>query len=264
MSKFVFITIKQVKKNIMYTQQISLSLKGQITSDYYGQLHHFLGTLRRSGQIISKVYPIIQRMDCFEVVVMTLELTSLEKQNDSIYSLKLRKSFGKALRIKLLGNNDLESNLCTCKMPDAYILQTHYLKIGSPVHCGDCFGEVPLYRLGKKEGYDAIIGWERNYIACDTLQMNCVVGETFGINQMSDLESELSQLGLKCCEEIERLTQKPSYYYLYNYRATSQEEDKNRTCPNCDESWFLKDRILDRFDFKCTTCHLLSNLSYQS
>lgn len=248
----------------MYIQQISLSLKGQNDSDYSDQLQHFLGTLRAGGQIISKVYPIIQKVEAFEAIVMTLEKDSLEKQNDSIYSLKLRESFGTALSIKLLGQNDLESNLCTCQSPTANVLYTTYVKIGSPLHCGDCFGEVPLYRLENTEGYDAIMSWESNYIACDTLQMNCAVGETFGVDQISNLDSELSQLGLKCCKEIERLTGKPSYYYLYNYKEISVEEDKKNVCPSCGEAWFLEEQILDHFDFKCSSCHLLSNLTYRS
>jgi predicted nucleic acid-binding Zn ribbon protein len=121
-----------------------------------------------------------------------------------------------------------------------------------------------LYRLGKKEGYSDIRSWEINYIACDTLQKNCAVGEAFGLDQISHLDSELNQLGLKCCKEIERLTEKPSYYYLYNYRAISVEEDQKRTCPSCGDAWFLEEKILDKFDFKCTNCQLLSNLTYQN
>lgn len=248
----------------MYIYEISLSFKEKKKSNYYDKLQHFLATLRGSGQIISHVYPIIQKLDSFEAIVMTLEEGALEEKYDSIYSQKLRSSLKENLNIKLLGNNNLESNSCTCKTPVFYILFTNYLKIGSPLHCGGCFGEVPLYCLGKEEGYSTLMGWESNYIACDTLQMNCAVGETFGLDQISNFDSELSQLGLKCCQEIERLTGIPTYYYLYNYRAISKEEDKKRTCPSCGETWFLEEQILDRFDFKCTNCRLISNLTYRS
>ena len=99
-------------------------LRQKDESDTYDQLQSFLGTLRQGGQILTKVYPILQKSDALEAIVMTLEKDALKEENDSIYTLKLRQSFGAALSIKLLEQNAFESNLCTCESPTAHVLYT--------------------------------------------------------------------------------------------------------------------------------------------
>ena len=104
-----------------------------------------------------------------------------------------------APQIELIGESPgiSEGTTCKCKS-SSYILYNHYLANGSPVRCGDCFKDVPLYYLPKPydgdEYYD-VLGWERDYRACDNLQMNCKTGERFGIRQMSVVDSGLAKEG---------------------------------------------------------------------
>ncbi len=63
-----------------------------------------------------------------------------------------------------------------------------------------------------------ILSWETNYISCDSLQMNCEVGERWALNQMQEITSQLSKQGLEICRKIEELTSIPTYYYLHNYK----------------------------------------------
>jgi predicted nucleic acid-binding Zn ribbon protein len=93
------------------------------------------------------------------------------------------------------------------------------LTIESPLRCGNCFGIVPLYKIPKTydddEYYD-IKCWEINYRARDSLQMNCRVGERFGMRQLSEYSSKLNKYGMDICKKIKKLTGKDVYYYLYN------------------------------------------------
>src|SRR5207237_2311956 len=121
---------------------------------------------------------------------------------------------------------------------------THYVTIESPLACGSCFRSVPLYRLPKYDDHDymQILSWETNYISCDSLQMNCEVGERWALNQMQEVKSQLSRQGLKICQRIEELTDVPTYYYLHNYRK-EKSNPLSRPCPVCGDKWNLKEPL---------------------
>ena len=134
----------------------------------------------------------------------------------------------------------------------------------SPLKCADCFGIEPLYKIPKTadEEYHNIISWQSNYQSCDSLQMNCTVGEKFGTSQLSKYNSQLTQQGLKVCQSIEKVTGKKVYYYLYKYTAKSHKTELARKCPNCKGDWHLPEPLHNKFDFKCDKCNLLSNIAW--
>ena len=164
------------------------------------------------------------------------------------------------MQFKTVGKSyDNPSTPCKCKKSAFYILITNYLTIESRLKCGSCNNSVPLYRLPIYEdhGYLPILSWETNYIACDSLQMNCEVGERWAINQMQDIESQLSKQGLRICQKIEELTNIPTYYFLYNYRKV-KNNDPLMPCPKCKSKWDVKNRIHGFYDFKYDNCRIIS------
>ena len=68
--------------------------------------------------------------------------------------------------------------------------------------------------------------------------------------------------GRYLAQEIEKETGIPTYYYLYRVGGQSLESEKSRCCPSCGANWMLKDPIFDTLHFKCDTCRLVSNLSW--
>ncbi|MCP4440279.1 MAG: hypothetical protein GY810_15145 [Aureispira sp.] len=249
----------------MFTQIVSLQYTPDQEEEAYDNLNLLIGLLRRNGQIIGKEYPIFKENAKLYTVVMTPENESLKDLYANKYVLAKKEVLGNSLTIQHLGHEvELENSNCSCSTPSYYILHTNYLKLGSPLHCGDCFGEVPLYRLGNTEDYSSLLSWESNYVACDTLQMNCTVGERFGLGQMSKVDSALSISGRAEARLLTQLIQKPVYYYLYNYRKISEKQDKARKCPSCHKDWYLDKQLHHLFDFKCDDCNLLSNLSTRS
>jgi predicted nucleic acid-binding Zn ribbon protein len=167
-------------------------------------------------------------------------------------------------RIRFLGIIPETAPACGCIKPGGLFLFTTFLHIEPPVRCIQCNGIVPLYRLprsttGEQSG---LLAWKFNYQACDTLQMNCTVGERFGERQMSDPASDLSRLGQAVCKEIQRLTGRPAYYYLYQANARSHSAEVRRKCPSCQGSWLLKKPLHGKFDFRCDKCRLLSNIAW--
>jgi predicted nucleic acid-binding Zn ribbon protein len=156
---------------------------------------------------------------------------------------------------------------CECAKPEALFLFATFLHVEPPVWCMDCNRVVPLYRLprsksSKAEEYSALLAWQSNYQACDSLQINCTVGERFGERQMSDLTSSLTVSGLNICKELERQTGLHVYYYLFRSNSRSRRAEAARRCPNCGGEWRLNAPLHGKFDFKCDRCHLLSNVAW--
>lgn len=108
-----------------------------------------------------------------------------------------------------------------------------------------------------------ILGWETNYISCDSLQMNCEIGERWALNQMQNIKSTLSKQGLKICQTLESVTNVPTFYYLHNYNKFESETLMD-ACPSCNNDWGLKARLHNLYDFKCDVCGLVSTSSMNS
>jgi predicted nucleic acid-binding Zn ribbon protein len=153
---------------------------------------------------------------------------------------------------------------CRCATPRRFLLFTTFLHTEPALRCLRCNGTVPLYRLPRSASgeHSDLLSWESNYKACDTLQMNCKVGERFGERQLSDLDSSLTQSGLAVCREIERLTGRPAYYYLYRGDTRRPSVEPSRNCPGCNCAWRLKRPLHGKFDFKCDRCRLVSNIAW--
>jgi predicted nucleic acid-binding Zn ribbon protein len=231
--------------------------------------YSLLAVLRKNGQIINWDWPIAIVGETLRTFVTILEPDALELKYANKY---VRKEIAAALelgfsspQIEIIGKSPgiSEGTTCNCES-SSYILSTHYLEIGSPVKCGDCFAHIPLYHLPKTydgEEYYDILTWERDYQACDILQMHCTTGERFGIRQMSDFNSSLAQQGKKIGDRLTELTGKPTYYQLWRYKLrTTITKERQRRCPSCHGNWLLA-RQWHRFDFKCDLCRLVSEIS---
>lgn len=233
-------------------------------------LSYMVSSLRQNGQSYGKTYPMAVSKSKISIRMLCPEKSSLDLKNANKYVKGHWEDLEKLIHNKLIINelgvelafiND--NSVCDCKKIPFQILYTNYLHIGSPIRCGKCFKHIPLYKIPptKDEDYNDIMSWESNYVACDTLQMNCEVGERFGLREMSNLNSHLSQQGIRICQKIEELTQRSTYYYLYNYRKIRDKGEENRACPSCGEEWKLKKTLHQIFDYQCKRCRLLSNIS---
>ncbi|MGX2967530.1 Zn-ribbon-containing protein [Ursidibacter sp. B-7004-1] len=157
---------------------------------------------------------------------------------------------------------DYNAEETSVNKPSFQILYTTHLDTCSPIYNGDDFCPVPLYQLGDTELSEKVIKWQEDWQACDQLQMNGSVLEKISLEQISSLESELSQQGRALCAELENYTQLPTYYYLYRL-GTDKELEHNRLCPSCQQSWKLAQPLHSIFHFKCDNCRLVSNLSWE-
>lgn len=255
----------------MYIQEISIQIsskvdKNELIDEFSLLLEFYRGNGQTQGRIESQ-YIDNNKMVCLP---FTLEKNSLDKKNNNFYvnrqTQKIEELCMSKFDIKTVGKTyDNYKTPCTCRKSDFYILITNYVTILSPLTCGNCNKTVPLYRLPiyYDFGYMPILSWETNYISCDSLQMNCEVGERWALNQMQKITSPLSKQGLKICRKIEDQTSIPTYYYLYNYKKYKGDQ-LSRTCPNCNSKWNLAERLHNLYDFKCDKCKIVSTISPNS
>lgn len=252
----------------MYTAQLKFS-KGKSSNNFelLETLNTLISAYRMNGQVLGREFPIAVEYSHYCVYLLIPEKDSLSSKFNNKYVNKnlveLEGNFV-CFEVTVLGIDPDSSTPCRCKSVSSYILYTTYASLESPLRCGDCFGEVPLYRIPKTiddEYYD-IIRWMSDYQSCDSLQMNCRVGERFATDQLSKLNSSLTKEGLSICESIRKLTGINTYYYLYKGTGVSYKSEIRRKCPFCKEEWHQKEPFHGIFDFRCDQCGLLSNIAF--
>jgi predicted nucleic acid-binding Zn ribbon protein len=251
----------------MHTIRVNFGATKKKKSEHISELvNYLLGAWRMNGQILGNQFLIAQTKTGLEVYVDAPDADSLSEEFNNKYVNKRLAGISEQdiiAKITVLGKEPESASLCECKQIKSYILFTTYISLESPLKCTDCFGIVPLYKIPKTadEEYHNIISWQSNYQSCDSLQINCEVGEKFGTNQLSKYDSQLTKQGLKVCQSIEKATGRKVYYYLYKYSAKSYKSELSRKCPSCKSDWHLKEPLHNIFDFKCEKCNLLSNIA---
>lgn len=255
----------------MYIQEISIDIRSKISKDelvdQFSTLMLFYYANGQTQEVGESQYIAENKIVCLP---FTLEKNSLGKKFNNFYvhrqTEKIEALCNSSLNIKTVGKSyDSYIAPCECKKSDYYILITNYATIQSPLTCGECNKPVPLYRLPiyYDYGYLPILNWKSNYVSCDRLQMNCEVGERWALNQMQEINSQLSKQGFEICKKIEELTSIPTYYFLYNYKKLKGDQ-LLRPCPSCKEKWDLKTPLHKEYEFKCDKCRIISTKSLNS
>jgi predicted nucleic acid-binding Zn ribbon protein len=252
----------------MYIQEISIGIKSKVNKDeLMDEFGLLMSYYRSSGQTQGRIESQYITGDKIVCLPYTLEKKSLDKKYNNFYVNRQSKKVEELCHSKLIYNTvgksyDSYKASCICRKPDFYILTTNYISIDSPLTCGTCNKSVPLYKLPiyHDYGYKPILSWETNYISCDSLQMNCEVGERWALNQMEEITSPLSRQGLEICKKIKELTSVPTYYYLHNY-SKFKGDNLSRPCPGCNKKWNLKKSLHNRYNFKCDRCKIVSEVS---
>ena len=250
----------------MYTAKLEYKFQ-KYSSSCGDELHSLLSVYYLNGQILDNRQLISYNENKVEVFVPLPERNSLSKNNSNIYVtryIKRIKNLGLlSSKIQIIGFDFESLQICKCKSRSAYILYTDRLTMESPLRCYDCFHPIPLYKINrsKDKDYSDILNWESNYKSCDSLQINCTVGERFGEKQLFNHNSSLSKQGREISFVLSKYLGKPVYYYLHKSKGFSSAKEKERVCPICNGKWKLNEPLHKIFDFECKLCKILSNIA---
>jgi predicted nucleic acid-binding Zn ribbon protein len=167
-------------------------------------------------------------------------------------------------RIELAGKMFDEKPCCTCRPKTDLVLTSNFLSITSPLKCTQCASYVPIYRFRSltEDNLQGIDSWQETYDRFDGLFIGSGVGEHFSYNQLSSINSPLTGDGLKLCRALEQQLKVHVYYDLNIHYGRSLKAEKKRRCPRCNSNWLLKNRWVERFDFRCNKCRLVSNIAW--
>ncbi|OOF45679.1 Zn-ribbon-containing protein [Rodentibacter trehalosifermentans] len=227
---------------------------------------------RYNGQIIGREIPLYlaeeNRQQGFAMRVICPEQDSLLPQynnqevNDALANAQKCGLIFEGFQI--IGD-DLNSDYTTKNThPEWQLLYTTHLQSCSPLHSGEDFSPIPLYKQLKTQPHlsQDVMKWQENWQACDQLQMNGAILEQHALNEIAHHQSTLTKHGRYLAKEIEKISQIPTYYYLYRVGGKSLEAEQQRRCPECGSNWALKTPLFEIFHFKCDQCRLISNISW--
>ena len=139
----------------------------------------------------------------------------------------------------------------------------------SPLVNGDSKERIPLYKIPHtyhdNACYNDIQFWNNNYNRIYGLWFNGAVGEQFARQQMQDPNSALSKQGRAVCQRIEEVTGMPTYYYLFNYRKRTRQQDLAWKCPLTGKDWLIEvDKRSHFMAFRCEESRLVSTFTRNS
>ncbi|NMC56703.1 MAG: DUF2310 family Zn-ribbon-containing protein [Eubacteriaceae bacterium] len=228
--------------------KLKIDFIDETISDKSEFLFEFFAILYKNGQI-HEDYNIVENAANYIAFVTTPESNSLDKQ----YNSKYLDDYSDKISItsEYIGNNLNTGEYCSCEQSSWYMLYTDYTKDESPLVCGDCGRQIPLYKvpyiMGTDEHFD-IVSLQKVYRSIDRAWMYCL-SDRFTKNQLSNPSSQLSKIAFKICNSLEDVLKKPVYYFLY------QPQKLPKQCPKCGQEWQDSKRK-ETVDFICHNCRI--------
>ncbi|OBT16860.1 hypothetical protein A9264_10210 [Vibrio sp. UCD-FRSSP16_10] len=232
-------------------------------------INGLMEALRFNGQVLGREFPLAMDEATFSLRCVCPEEDSLHPRNHSDFvrfSLaKLSEAGVLTPKIRILGQDLNSEQTSEESEPNWQILYTTYVHTCSPLRSGDTFMPIPLYRNPPTLNGDhkSIVKWQTEWQACDELQMagGCKA-EHASLRELTSIESDIYRRGWDLRGRLEYITKIPTYYYLYRVGGESLALEKQRKCPKCGGEWLLDEPLHDMFHFKCDSCRLLSNISW--
>ena len=236
-------------------------------TDIIHDAYTYIYLLESTGQIVRDKNLVSIQNGILSISVFTFETDAFLKAYHDQYGWETKEEIesktGQSIVYRHVGRDADNSHYRVPQNPS--ILQ---LRFGwaSAILGGDTYIPVPLYRLfdpwSEHKIFNDIRFWDREYGRIFHLWISSGSYEAFAQKELEDINSALNKEGLRLCKEIEKSTRKSTFYHLFNNRAWSKKEDRNRKCPLCHGEWLIAGKnIDDAIAFKCEKCRLTSELS---
>lgn len=195
-----------------------------------------LTMLYKNGQI-SEGWSVEKHDQIYVANVVTTDDDSLNPEHYNQYIIKETENFD--VETHIICDEATASDSCHCLKHSSYILAVEPYIASSPVICGDCGKEIPLYKVpclyGEKEHY-SILNFQKTYQAVLDLWFDSL-SDRFTKRQITAFDSRLNKRGLDIRSELELKVDKPVYYLLLNPIGGWFDFEKNnkslKVCPKC-------------------------------
>ncbi len=225
----------------------------------YGQfnerLEAFLGTLSRHGNTVGDSI-FLEFGDSVQARVQCLAPDALDDSNLSEYArADLERIRSLSARKPDFQQNEDKQTWCDCHTPSCRFLYTHWDRLVSPLRCGDCWRDVPLYRLplldNPSKEHGQLTTWLDTRENFEWLWLHSGAGEREAYRQLARPRSPFMKETRDLAAQLEAKTKVPTFAFLKHYY---KKWDKH--CPLCEREWKWKGPEILRF--RCNHCRLLS------
>ena len=190
-----------------------------------------------NGQIYSDYNLVNIEQHKYQVFVNVPNLESLSEKYNNEYVNRSYKHL--VVQIKEMGKNILYGPNCNCEDVPYYILYcTSEIGTSSPVICGKCGNDIPLYKvpyLFTDEEHFTLINYQKTYASVHELYMQSL-SDRFTKNQLLKPNSSLNKMAFEIREELENKIKKPVYLSLsrvfFDHKNDYKKIDSDK-CPKC-------------------------------
>lgn len=229
---------------------------------YEYALTDYYCTLSGNNQIIIETLNISETDDSRTMRVTVPYRDSLDEKYNSAYVNqaleRLRPHLKAPVEIRFIGEDGIfgsDGDCSTGSRAEDYVLCIHHgMQDLSPICCGHCRGNIPVYLLPplSEKTQLALGNWQGSYMAYDKLFYATGVGEISAHKMLCNISSPLSKQGLEVCRMLEAELSKPVYYYLYRFYGKQPKR-----CPVCGGEWRQSEDAL--YDYKCHRCRIVAD-----
>lgn len=224
--------------------------------DTLDKIDDVLSCLFKNGQILDSFH--LEKHNGYYLAnVITTDDNSLDSKYYNEYILKLIKEF--EIENIIVCDDVTSTDCCHCHDHSFYVLAIDYIDESSPIICGDCGKEIPLYKIPyiNNEGeHYSVLNFQRTYKSVVNLWIDGL-SDRFTKRQITDHKSSLNQTGIDICKKLEDKLNKPVYYLLRNPIGCWFEYWKNNNlevCPKCGKEFTYIDHSY--IDKVCEDCRL--------
>ncbi|MDR2757641.1 MAG: Zn-ribbon-containing protein [Planctomycetaceae bacterium] len=237
--------------------------------DLEEMIDNYLAALVRNGQI-GKDYSIVPWQKQVTAYVKAIGLEADQLKSHSAYGKELFREIEKFFKRQPVWscNEDLppKQKAIWKNASFLYLFAPPFNQPSTPLYRGDNNDGIPLYRVPVTDyERENIYFWQKYYLDYDNIWMETGKLELNAYRMLADPQSELSKQGRELCLAIEKATGIPTYYYLMRFFGRKINDEIQRKCPDCHNSWEVErahpQTRFCHFYFQCPNCRLVSHLS---
>lgn len=233
-------------------------------SDEQELIEDYLCTLYMNGQIYSDYNLIYVEQHKYKAFVNVPNLESISEKYNNEYVNRSYKYL--IVQIKEMGKNALYNPNCKCEKIPYYILSgSSETGTSSPIVCGKCGNEIPLYKapyLFLEEEHFTLINYQKTYASVHELYMQSL-SDRFTKNQLVNPKSSLNRQAFRIRKELENKIGKPVYLSLSRIFLDVKHDGKkinSDKCPKCGKDLIKCDYQIGLVKmFKCDDCKLITD-----
>ncbi|GGW51499.1 DUF2310 family Zn-ribbon-containing protein [Alishewanella tabrizica] len=231
-------------------------------------IRQYIEALIFNGQVLGREFPTAWQQEEFVSRIVVPSEDALQPKWHSDKGRSAEQLLGAAglsyPRYHVLGQDILSQTSCS-SLPKECVLFTTFADTCSPIRCAETLQPVPLFWLTPMQNdHEALIRWQLQFQALDEIQLQEQrVLHKVAENSLQGWHSTLNRVGRQLSKHLSKINNLPIYYALYSGSAHDCNSEPNKTCPNCGKPWRISPPQAGLFDFRCTSCFIMSNIAWE-